>query len=46
LKMGYNIFGAREQGIKFLLTRNVKDYKETDLIIQTPEEYLKAVKAI
>ena len=43
---GIQYFGAREQGIKFLLTRNVKDYKETDLIIQTPEEYLKAVKAI
>jgi predicted nucleic acid-binding protein len=43
---GIQYFGAREQGIKLLLTRNVKDYKETDLIIQTPEEYLKAVKAI
>jgi predicted nucleic acid-binding protein len=43
---GIQFFAAREQGIKLLLTRNVKDYKAADLIIQTPEEYLKTVKAI
>ncbi|MCE1159178.1 MAG: type II toxin-antitoxin system VapC family toxin [Spirochaetia bacterium] len=43
---GIQYFAAREQGIKLLLTRNVKDYKAADLIIQTPEEYLKTVKAI
>jgi predicted nucleic acid-binding protein len=41
---GIQYFAAREQGIKLLLTRNVKDYKAADLIIQTPEEYLKTVK--
>ncbi|MBN2175182.1 MAG: PIN domain-containing protein [Bacteroidales bacterium] len=35
-------FTAREHNIHFLLTRNVKDYKEKDVIIQTPEEYLKS----
>jgi len=24
-----------------LLTRNIKDYKENDIIIQTPEEFIK-----
>ena len=43
---GIQFFAGREQGIKLLLTRNVKDYKAADLIIQTPEEYLKTVKAI
>ena len=43
---GIQYFTAREQGIKLLLTRNVKDYKAADLIIQTPEEYLKTVKVI
>ena len=43
---GIQYFAAREQGIKLLLTRNVKDYKAADLIIQTPEEYLKTVKVI
>jgi len=32
---GIQFFAAREQGIKLLLTRNVKDYKAADLIIQT-----------
>jgi predicted nucleic acid-binding protein len=35
-------FAARENNMHVLLTRNVKDYKEKDLIIQTPEEYLGA----
>jgi predicted nucleic acid-binding protein len=39
---GLQYFTARENDIKTLLTRNIKDYKETDLIIQTPQEYLKS----
>ena len=40
---GLQYFTARENDIKIILTRNVKDYKEKELLIQTPEEYLKAV---
>ncbi len=32
---------AKENEIDFLLTRNKKDYKTADIIILTPEEYLK-----
>lgn len=39
---GLQYFTARENGIRILLTRNIKDYKENDIIIQTPEEYLKS----
>lgn len=39
---GLQYFTARENNIGTLLTRNIKDYKEKDLIIQTPEEYLKS----
>lgn len=38
---GLQYFTARENSISVLLTRNTKDYKERDVIIQTPEEYLK-----
>jgi predicted nucleic acid-binding protein len=40
---GLQYFTARENDIRILLTRNLKDYRERDLIIQTPEEYLKSV---
>jgi predicted nucleic acid-binding protein len=40
---GLQYFTARENGIKIILTRNVKDYKEKELLIQTPEEYLKSI---
>ena len=40
---GLQYFTARENDIKIILTRNVKDYKEKDLLIQTPEEYLKSI---
>jgi len=43
---GLQYFTARENDIKIILTRNVKDYKEKDLLIQTPEEYLKAIKKL
>lgn len=36
-------FTARENGIKILLTRNIKDYKEKDIIVQTPQEYLSGI---
>jgi len=39
---GLQYFTARENGIGILLTRNVKDYKEKDLIIQTPEEFVRS----
>jgi predicted nucleic acid-binding protein len=41
---GLQYFTARENGIKIILTRNIKDYKEIELLVQTPEEYLKANK--
>ena len=40
---GLQYFTARENGIKMLITRNIKDYKEKDLIIQTAEQYLKSI---
>lgn len=40
---GLQYFTARENKISIILTRNVKDYKEKDLSIQTPEEYLKTI---
>ncbi|HOV94337.1 MAG TPA: PIN domain-containing protein [Spirochaetales bacterium] len=38
---GLQYYTARENGIDTILTRNGKDYKANDVIIQTPEEYLK-----
>lgn len=37
-------FTARENGIKVLLTRNTKDYREKDVVVQTPKQYLKTIK--
>lgn len=31
---------ASSAGVNFLLTRNIKDYKKSDLPVMTPEEYL------
>lgn len=39
---GLQCYSARENGIAILLTRNVRDYKEPGIIVQTPEEYIKA----
>ena len=39
---GIQYFAAREQGIRILLTRNIKDFKGADMIVQTPEEFLKS----
>jgi len=41
---GLQYFSSRENGVEILLTRNTKDYKERDIIIQTPEEYIKTRK--
>jgi predicted nucleic acid-binding protein len=38
---GLQYFTARENGIDVLITRNTKDFKEKDIIIQTPEEFIK-----
>jgi predicted nucleic acid-binding protein len=37
---GLQYFTAKDSDIQAIITRNVKDYKEKDLIIQTPEEYI------
>jgi len=39
---GLQYFTARENGITLLLTRNIKDYKENDIVVQTPEEFIKS----
>lgn len=39
---GLQYFTTRESGIAILLTRNTKDYRERDLVVQTPEGYMKA----
>ena len=31
---------ASSAGVNFLLTRNIKDYKKSDLAVMTPEEYI------
>lgn len=40
---GLQYYTARENDYPILLTRNVKDYKEKDLSILTPQEYLKTL---
>jgi len=37
---GLQYFSAKENGIPIIITRNVKDYKEKGIIIQTAEEFL------
>ncbi|MCL2834004.1 MAG: PIN domain-containing protein [Treponema sp.] len=36
-------FTAKENNILVLVTRNIKDYKVKDIMIQSPEEYIKTV---
>ncbi|GHV21705.1 PIN domain-containing protein [Spirochaetia bacterium] len=38
---GLQYFSAKEKRIPIILTRNIKDYKEKDVIAQTAEEYLR-----
>lgn len=37
---------AIENGIRLLLTRNIKDYRKAQIAIMTPESYLKANSAL
>ena len=39
-------YTALEHGIKIILTRNVRDYKNASVIVQTPEAYLVTNKLI
>ena len=41
LEDGIQYFTARENKIPAIITRNTKDYKVRDMIIQTSEEYIK-----
>ena len=34
-------FSAMEAGVKIILTRNVKDYKHSELAVMTPEIYIR-----
>jgi len=43
---GLQYFSAKENGIQIIITRNVKDYKEKDVFIQTAEEYIKTTGRI
>ena len=36
-------YTAVKHGMETLLTRNIKDYKEKDLSIQTPEQFIKGI---
>jgi predicted nucleic acid-binding protein len=39
---GLQYFTAKENNIPILITRNTKDYKERDIIIQTSKEFIKS----
>jgi hypothetical protein len=41
---GLQYFTAKENNIPVIITRNVKDYKEKDLIIQTADEFIRSVE--
>jgi predicted nucleic acid-binding protein len=41
---GLQYFAAKENNIPVIITRNVKDYKEKDLIIQTADEFIRSVE--
>jgi predicted nucleic acid-binding protein len=38
-----NFSAQNERGIKVILTRNIKDYKTSNLFVMTPETYLKSM---
>jgi len=38
---GLQYFSAKENKIPVILTRNIKDYKEKDVVVHTAEEYIK-----
>jgi predicted nucleic acid-binding protein len=37
---GLQYYAAKENAIPVLITRNVKDYKEKDIVVQTAEEFV------
>lgn len=39
---GLQYFTARENNIYTLITRNIKDYTGKEILIQTPEEYIRS----
>ena len=39
-------YTAMRYGIEILLTRNIKDYKEREIIVQAPEEFIRDNKKI
>ena len=41
---GIQYFTAIEQGIKVLLTRNLKDFKSAEIPVLTSEQFLKSIK--
>ena len=41
---GLQYFTAKENNIPIIITRNVKDYKEKDLIIQTADEFIRSLE--
>ena len=41
---GLQYFAAKENNIPVIITRNVNDYKEKDLIIQTADEFIRSVE--
>jgi predicted nucleic acid-binding protein len=43
---GIQYFTAKENKISTLLTRNVKDFKRKDIVIQTAGEYIKAKEVL
>ena len=38
---GLQYFSAKENEVLMIITRNIKDYKEKDISVQTSEEYLR-----
>ena len=40
---GLQYFAAKEHNIPVIITRNVKDYKEKKLIIQTADEFIRSI---
>ena len=40
---GLQYFAAKESNIPVIITRNVNDYKEKDLIIQTADEFIRSI---
>ena len=43
---GLQYYSAKESGIQVIITRNIRDYKEKDVVVQTAEEYIKINQSI